>query len=378
MKASSGMTCALVVGLSVCSCVSGQPLPTWAGGPSPSPSAQLAGPAPTSSSPQAMTRAQQEQQATSILDRAQTIYDKADAAIQLDGSPQAAQVRNAVRSCRGPKDACIQVAQNMEAQSKTGMLAGLAGYLAGPVGSWVFSRSHGMQLPLNLQPILKVGPDLDFAEQAVAKAMEAAQAAAAARAAQQTAKDAESQAINNAASACNATPTNCRNKCDSANDGPSCFAWGAGLQQANPPKLADARTYYVKACNVGLQTGCAAVSNVDKLLAQAAAQVDSAWGDVTDAGDDLATKMHMVTVAQQVGTARLVRNLPAMRAMNAAIVTEKYCPARKAFLAVSNATEFVKRAAAHCKDQAPTATGLSGAQVTLTAECQQVYATVCP
>jgi len=71
-------------------------------------------------------------------------------------------------------------------------------------------------------------------------------------------------------------------------------------------------------------------------------------------------------------------NLPTMRAMNAAIVTEKYCPAKKAFIQGASAGEFAKRAAKHCKDEAPTGQGLSGVEVTLTAECQQVYATQCP
>lgn len=91
------------------------------------------------------------------------------------------------------------------------------------------------------------------------------------------------------------------------------------------------------------------------------------------------SKRHVATVFAQVATRPSQRaNLQQVQAVNATTVTERYCPARRAFLRASSPAEFQRRAAAHCRDQPPTGQGLSGAQVTLTAECQQVYAIVCP
>lgn len=67
-----------------------------------------------------------------------------------------------------------------------------------------------------------------------------------------------------------------------------------------------------------------------------------------------------------------------MEMFSKAVVTEQYCPAKKAFVQQASITEFVKRSSAHCKDDPPTGSGLSGAQVTLDRQCSEVYATACP
>ena len=207
--------------------------------------------------------------------------------------------------------------------------------------------------------------------------------------------ESETQGITDAAKACETKPTDCKTKCETAKDGASCFAWAANLKAEDPPKLTEARTYYQRACDAGLQSGCAGVANADKLIGEAMGQVDTAWNDLAAVGDDLAQKYYLVKVAQTVNTPRLRNALPQMRAINAAIVTEKYCPAKKTFLAASSfairnapargraapstaADDFALRSANHCKSDPPMGNGLSGAQVPLNTECGQVYATPCP
>jgi hypothetical protein len=274
--------------------------------------------------------------------------------------------------------------------------------LSGPPRSMRSSASPATEARSWLCPSFRGPADLDKAEAIANDALKAAQADADKAAAEQKAAadrkhqlESETQGITDAAKACETKPTDCRMKCETAKDGPSCFAWGANLQSENPPKLAEARTYYQRACDAGLQSGCAAVANADKLIAEAMGSVDAAWNDIVSVGDDLAQKYHLVTVAQSVGTPRLRNALPQMRAINAAIVTEKYCPAKKTFLSASSfairnapargraapstaADDFALRSANHCKSDPPMGNGLSGAQVTLTTECQQVYATPCP
>ncbi|MGH7296276.1 MAG: hypothetical protein ACRELB_15155, partial [Polyangiaceae bacterium] len=364
-----------VVHTALVGCMSGGPMP-WEQQAQPTYAAR---PAPTpTTSPQA-TRAQQEQQATAILDRAQAVQTTADNAVALDGSPQANQVRQMIRGCRGDKNTCFQAVKNVEAQSKVGALAGLAGYLTQQVAPWVFSRSEGVNLPLNLQPILAVAPNLDLAEKAANKSMEEAQKVADARDAQQKQMDAEAQAISAATNDCAKSEPACKAKCDHDNDGNYCLAWAVRLRNSKTPKLTYARAYFQKACDAGNQHGCGSIAGVDQQIQNAAAQVEGLWGNVTDAGDDLAQKYHQVTmVTKMANTPRMQAAVQKMTVINQAIVTERYCPGKKAFIQGASAAEFQRRAVTHCKDQAPTGQGLSGAEVTLTAECQQVYATQCP
>jgi hypothetical protein len=283
-----------------------------------------------------------------------------------------------VRGCRGNADVCIQYMKTLDAQSHVGALAGLAGYLTQPIAGWIFSRSQGVNLPLNLQPFLAAGPNLDLAEKAANKAMEAAQQVADANAMQQKKMNDEMATIEAATTACTPSGT-CGSKCASG-DAPSCVAHATKLWKSTPPKMQEARAAMQKGCDGGLQTACGNVGQIDAAIQQAAAQVNGLWSDVTDAGDDLAGKYHMVTNVTKMAASspRLARDVQKMIVINQAIVNERYCPAKKAFLAGSNAAEFAKRATDHCKNSAPTGQGLSGAEVSLTAECQQVYATPCP
>ena len=64
---------------------------------------------------------------------------------------------------------------------------------------------------------------------------------------------------------------------------------------------------------------------------------------------------------------------------NEAIVLEKFCPARGVREdGGGGRAEYTKSSAWHGKERPPTATGLTGAEVALTQQCSEVYATPCP
>jgi hypothetical protein len=142
---------------------------------------------------------------------------------------------------------------------------------------------------------------------------------------------------------------------------------------SQPPNTTAARAALAKACDSGsMPTACQNVQKLDADAQAKAAQIDALWGAVVEVGDDFTQKRHVATLFAQMARPSQQYKLQQIHAINAATVNEQYCPAKKAFLAEASATEFAKRAAAHCRDQPPTGNGLSGAQVTLTAECNSV------
>ncbi|HWD24758.1 MAG TPA: hypothetical protein VG368_04785 [Acidimicrobiales bacterium] len=308
------------------------------------------------------------QHAQEVLDRSNAVHALADKAVQLDGTPQTGQIANNILYCRASTEICINAAKEAEKVSKVGAYAGLAAYLADQVNprmvyTWILQNEH----------------DVRDGEMLAKRAMEEAQKVVDARAAQERTMNAEVQAISAATDDCSKNEAGCKTKCDHDNDGSYCLAWAVRLRNAKTPKLADARAYFQKACDAGNQHGCVSVPGIDQQVQEAAAQVDRLWSDVTALGDDLAQKHHQAAMVRQIAnTPRNMLALQRMQVIDAAIVNEKYCPAKWAFIQGASAAEFAKRAAAHCKDDAPTGPGLSGAEVTLTAECQQVYATGCP
>ena len=104
---------------------------------------------------------------------------------------------------------------------------------------------------------------------------------------------------------------------------------------------------------------------------------ESAFDEVARIADDIASKMFIATTATKIG-GRAARAVPRMRLVIEASVKETYCPAKKEAMSVLATAEFSKMAAAHCKDEPPTAGGLSGSQVPLPNECRQVFASSCP
>ncbi len=321
------------------------------------------------------------QETCASIDRVRAVVQSNDQAVQLDAGPMAPKIRLLIAMCTDDRQTCLTKAKDLESKSKTGALAGEAELLVHPTAVQIAAWTRGVS-PYNTALVLPSDDDLAQAEALATQAKDAAQQAVDARAAAAAAEQANAQkekdAVDAAQNACGLNPSLCKSKCD-AGDAAACEYWG-NFQLKPGGSTAVGRAALVKACDTGsMPNACAQVRGLDAMLQQQAAQIDSLWNAVVEVGDDLAQKRHVATVFAHVATRpSQQRNLQQLYAFNAATVTERYCPARKAFLQASSAAEFQRRAGAHCKDSPPTGQGLSGAQVTLTTECQQVYAISCP
>jgi hypothetical protein len=321
------------------------------------------------------------QDTCAAVERVRAIVQSNDQAVQLDGDPYAQKVRLLVAMCTDDRQTCFTRAKDLGSKSKTGVLAGEAELLVHQTVTQIAGWSRGVS-PYNPPLVVPSDDDLAQAETLAKQAKDAVQQAVDARAAAAAAEQANAQkekdAVDAAQNACGLNPSLCKSKCD-AGDTAACEYWG-NFQLKPGGSTAVGRAALVKACDTGsMPNACAQVRGLDAMLQRQAAQIDSLWNAVVEVGDDLAQKRHVATVFAQVATRpSQQRNLQQLQAFNAATVTERYCPARKAFLQASSVAEFQRRAGAHCKDLPPTGQGLSGAQVTLTTECQQVYATACP
>jgi hypothetical protein len=227
--------------------------------------------------------------------------------------------------------------------------------------------------------------NIALAEQVIVKARERARAVSVEIARRQAQVQAEQAGIQSATEACTTSPSACKAKCDSGNDPSFCIAWAWRLRDLKPPPLADERPYVKKACDAGNQTACGIVPAIDEAIQARAAKADELWSDVQSPGDEIAKNMWKVTFARSLEPmmpplhrAQNERAIQRMSVYTQAVVAEKYCPAKREFVKQVGPTEFTKRAAAYCKDSAPTDTGKDGAEVTLTAQCRTAYATACP
>jgi len=305
--------------------------------------------------------------AKELFDRAMAAHDLAKKAVLMDGRDVTVQVANSINSCAGTEAECTNMATPLLATSKVGANAGLAANLAARVRA-------GMK-PTEISAL---EGDVTYAEKVAARAMDEAQKIAAVHAEEQKKMDAEAQPISDATTACTSNEPACKGRCDKG-EMLYCLAWAVRLENAKPPRLQEARAVFQKSCDGGVQHACASIAPVDQQIQAAAAQVDGLWREVTDVGDNLATKHHQTEMFARMATRPYQqRQLQQMRMINQAIISEQYCPAKSAFLQGASGLEFGKRAAHHCKEEAPTGQGLSGADVTLTSECTQVYATPCP
>lgn len=287
-------------------------------------------------------------------DRVKAAMEMAEEAMKVEGTPKGRRVAGQLANCTVAVETCVQLAGTFQSQSKVGSLAGLAVNLAKRVDA-------GQTPDMNRQFI-------EEAEKLAKRALDEAGAPAAKQAqadAQKAANAAENEMLKGAIAQCTADLKACKSKCDSG-DGVACSVLAAQANQDG--KLVEAQALATKGCKLGAQAAC-------RVSEKISAQLNGLWGEVQEVGDDLVVKTYQTTMVAKLGKASTAAK---MRTFNAATVAERYCPARKAFVAALGAAEFAKKAAAHCKDEPPTGQGLSGAEVTLTAQCQQVYASACP
>lgn len=274
------------------------------------------------------------------------------AAIELDGHPEGWQMTEAIAGCGGGGPKCAGIVTKVQRISETCFVGGQALHF------------------------LREG-DLDEAE----ARLEQTEALAEKMGPTRREALAAQKATLAAAEECATDRAPCRTRCDQKNDMPACIAYGVALY-AEDKKYADARVYLKRACDQDFGPSCNLLKDVDKVEAEetknAAARVESAWSSLRAIGDDIATKRFLQAFASQNFGGRRNARASQMMAAHIQAMTTDYCAAKKEFLTVSNIAEFGRRSKAHCTDDAPTATGLSGKEETLTAQCHAVYATPCP
>lgn len=204
--------------------------------------------------------------------------------------------------------------------------------------------------------------------------------------------DTEDSALNAAANRvapeCEKSLLICEKRCRAAKEesGPYCFVLAtikmtAVAQTHDPKDLQLAADALQIACNLKFGKSSCDDAARARVLVPKAVQAqekakDDAFNEAASIADDIAAKTFIANTAAKLGS-RAARQVPRMRLVIQEQTKEQFCPAKKAAITVMGTTEFNKRAAAHCKDEPPTAGGLSG-PVTLPNECRAVFASGCP
>lgn len=209
-----------------------------------------------------------------------------------------------------------------------------------------------------------------YLDAALAEVRREEEAEASAKATQDAAKAALAE--------CAADPGKCQAECKADVASDSCWRLATVMGQGNTgafkngPDFKGAKSTAQRNCEAGNKYGCLVAMDIDKA-------VDAAWSSVATVVDDIARKVFMTENAQKLAPTQplLRRDLPTMVALNRKQVVEQYCPVKAEFMLHAGAVEFQKRSASHCKDDPPVGTGISGADVMLTTQCQAVFATAC-
>ncbi len=366
------LVAALVSSVAGCNLILGEPRSTTTGAAPAQPSPKLesnsvvgksASPTPAA----ATSPAEEDEPTKAIRARAAAVQKMAVEAVHIEGSDEAVQVSTrSVSECSksmNKRRECVAWAKDLAAGD--GKHVGTMAALAIVLTSDVRPTSTSAQ-------VLALEENVKNAETLAQVALDEAKDLAAGRAS----IEAERGAIEAAKAECTANAGTCKTRCD-AGDGSHCVARAEQLRKAS--KFVEAKAVVAKACEKKIHTACLLGDQIDDDIAATGAKNDALWSEVQEVADDLARKQHQIEmVSKLANTQRLQVSAQRMRTIGAAIVTEKYCPARKNFVAHAGLAAFQKRASAHCKDDPPSASGLSGAQITLTAKCQGSFATACP
>lgn len=188
--------------------------------------------------------------------------------------------------------------------------------------------------------------------------------------------DAERPSLAAAREVCSSNAAECAKKC-AAKDNAFCTSQAERLQKLS--KLTDAHTLAADTCRRGMYTACLLAEDLDDEVKTASAKIEGAWQGVEQVGDEIARKRFAVETFSKIARSpRQQNDLARMKIVTSAISTERFCPVKKEFMKVAGQPEFTKRAAQHCRESAPEASGLGGGQVTLTAQCNAAFATACP
>lgn len=171
----------------------------------------------------------------------------------------------------------------------------------------------------------------------------------------------------------------CKRKCDAEGQESGAYCAKLATILADKQKYDEAKAASEKACNVGFYTSrsCPFVAKMEAAKAGLESKRNSAFSDVVSIADGIASKIFLANTVSSMG-GRRASQVPRMRLVISADIKETYCPAQKAAFEILGVQEFNRRAAAHCKDQPPSAIGLRGSEVNLPNECRSVFASACP
>lgn len=316
-----------------------------------------------------------EEKSKALLKRALAARELALEAVKLDGSAEAQEAMKTPDPCNGPLGRF-----GAALPEDIGMGAACVLELAQKLG-----EAKTRQDILNREPLIK------RMEMYATGAMERAKkrsAQASASSGDDAGESPVDAAANKVAPECEKSLPACEKKCRAAKEdsGPYCLVAAnikvdATAKSPDPKELQAAADMMQIACNLKFgRSSCESAAKIRELIPKAAQAQGkakaSAFDEAAGIADDIAAKTYIMTTAAKLG-GRAARQVPRMRLVIQEQTKEQFCPAKKTAIQAMGAAEFNKRAAAHCKDEPPTAGGLSG-PVTLPNECRAVFASACP
>jgi hypothetical protein len=313
------------------------------------------------------------------------IRDRAHAAVELDGDPYGEKTMNDLVRC-GPK--CVNPAK--EVDQPTAMKAAHAIQVCDR--DQAAAERFVTEAEQSAKEVHAVRQAKADKEKAKADAEEAGrlakqqreQAAREAAAAKQRAAadkyHQDDEAVATELKACTDDKKPCIDRCKADAASAACVALGVyTVTGTTSDRFEKADAYFDVPCKAGMKPACKAQEKASKERSVVFAPVDAAWSNLVQIGDDLATKKFLQAfAAAHFSGPQSARGIQNMALHISMITKDDFCPAKKEFLKVSNATELAKRTKKHCDEDPPTATGLAGQEEVLTAQCRAVYATPCP
>jgi hypothetical protein len=303
--------------------------------------------------------------AKTIVERGKVAVATAMKAIKTDGSPE---VRSNFISAT---TACGAIPEEPTADPK------LLPYLA----RCAVDNVNVATKTMTAESLIANEPKIARAEKLAALAEEAANKRVAEREVEAKAKAAREEKENDAFVAaepvCDKDLPACKKLCDAGGEASGAYCVYIGLKAGKAFQFDDAKAAFSKACSVGFTTACPHVAEAEAYKVKFEAKKSALFAEAASIADDVASKIFIANTSAGLGGAAASR-VPMMRKVIAADIRDRYCPAKQDAVKLTGDAEFSRRAAAHCKDDPPTAGGLAGKQVSLPGECRQVFASGCP
>ena len=194
------------------------------------------------STPSRTDTASTNEQAVEIIRRAAKAKDRANAAVSLDGTDDANNIKDDLASCTRSRTACVNAAE-AEQRSLVGAYAGLAVYLANLVPD---ERNYSHDPMANPARVVAMEPNIARAEKLAEQAEQEAEKAAASKHEASRAVDAEADVMLEAKHACDTDAAVCKHRCDGGDGSRTAFKLGVRAWKAAPPRLARRRRRFLR------------------------------------------------------------------------------------------------------------------------------------